>query len=164
MPNLEQLQRAAERREARKAAQQEAVAKANAQDQQQIGAAAGETKAMDAAEVVRQKVRPATKEERKRMQQEAVAAALRAQDIRPTPNVLDGYEHVPGVVPPLHIQNALARVASGEIKDEARELAQLVGKQVYDAALDPGGRGQHNRWKKLRKAADLQRANQSAQK
>lgn len=163
MPNPEQLQRAAERREARKMAQQDAVVKANTQDQEQIGAAAPEAK-MDAAEVVRQQVKPRTNNERKKMQQEAVAKAVLEQDLTPTPDALKGYVHVPGVVPPLHIQNALARQATEAFKDEARELAQAVGRKAFEIATDTGGRGQHSRWKKLRRADDIARSNQAAQK
>lgn len=163
MPNEEQIRKAAERRLERKQATQASVDKAAAQDLAQIGAATPEAK-LDAAAEVRQRSQPMTKAERKRVTAKAVDEAVLRQDLTPVPDALAGYTHVPGVVPPLHIQNALARQAAEGAKDEARELAQKVGKSTYDAALDIGGRGQHSKFKRMRRADDLMRTSQQAQK
>lgn len=163
MPNEEQIRKAAERRLERKQATQSNIDKAAAQDQAQIGAAAPEAK-LDAAAEVRQRTQPMTKEQRKRATAKAVEEAVLKQDLTPVPDALEGYTHKPGVVPPLHIQNALARQAAANVKDEARDLAQTVGKATYDAALDIGGRGQHSKFRRMRRADDLMRATSQAQK
>lgn len=63
--------------------------------------------------------------------------------------VLEDFRPVPGKVPPLHIQNAMAQAMIEGMKDDAREIANAAGKAAYEIVLGKTPRNQHTRQKRI---------------
>lgn len=163
MPNPEAMKNAAQKREARRAAREANTDAANTQEVEQAKLTELQNKARvdpEAAAELREqsKSRPVVKKVSKAERQAAARKAADAQaevDVRVTNEVseddLDLTKYAErGEEPPLHILNALAQRNDQAIRDDAREMAQAVGKMVYEQANSRDSRGRHARERRMK--------------
>lgn len=165
MPNPEAMKNAAQKREARRAAREANAVKADAQEKEMSILTELQNKAKtdpEAAAALRAKapekppVRKLTKAQR--MAEERKAAEAQAEaDVRvlsalPEADLDLSKWEARGEKPPLHILNAIAQRNDQAIRDDAREMAQAVGKLVYEQANARDSRGRHLRERRMQQA------------
>lgn len=164
MPNQQDMARANARRAARKAQREQNVERAHEQErvnsttvkEQRVKQAANPKQAASARKV---SVREQTAA--RRAQAEAKADAqdktLKAPPVDTRPYF------AAGVVPPLHVLNAISREGAGPINEHARNIANAAGKAAYGVAVGqkPQRSGQSDKMSRVVKA---QTARQTAQK
>ena len=95
------------------------------------------------------------------------AAALQAEaDVRVMPEPVKAETVADylarGETPPLHILNAMAKATNKTIDQEAREMANAIGKVAFDHAKGKVSRNRHTRIKKMNDALDTLKAAQAA--
>lgn len=155
MPNLDQIKKMQERREAR------AAGKANATDaaEQELHALAAKSEEQSQPDFVAPK-RKAVPDRKAQIAARRAAAEAQAElDAAYSPPPTDAQElfakaKAAGGEIPLHVLNAMAKEASANIRDEAVEIGRIAGKAARDAALvSRPERSRHNRIIKAAKAA-----------
>jgi hypothetical protein len=178
MPNPETIRKAAEKREARKAARagnEDAVVTQTKElaALTQLQKAAKKDPAAAAELREKQPPKPVAKPMTKKQRQVAARAAAEKQadaDARVVPTVDEDkldleYYTSRGIEIPLHILNQIAKRNDTAIRDDARDLARAVGQVAYEQALDRDHRNRHSRERKVNKAiaeADRAKAEKAA--
>lgn len=152
MPDPTKMISAMERREARKAAATAAVQKSQTEEATLSEKLAEVKKAAPAAP----KAPMMTKNERKRAAREAASAQATAEEQRFVRDIKFD-RPVPGSTgTPLAQLNAEARATHAGLVEEARDIANALGKAAYTELLRPD-RQRHTRHKRARQVADMMR-------
>lgn len=170
MPNQEALERVAARRKARESAKGAAKAMADTEAQeiakltqkQNEDRASGKT-ANTPNSASAKSISKAKAQSRAEKREAAAKAAERQaeEDVRvmpekPSEETIQSYLER-GETPPLHLLNALAKKADVALKDEARTMANAVGKVAFEQAMGRGERNRHTRMKRMNDAIKRQR-------
>lgn len=156
MPNTEQIRKAQERREARKNAQLAAIDAANEQDanlSETIKASQkAATKAPPRKTVSRAELRKAKQAAAEKQADADVRVVAKPSDIEAALEI--GRQ---GGEIPLHVMNQMAKVASHELRDEARDIADAAGKAAFQVATGKiaSRRTRGNRFSRMRDAQAL---------
>jgi hypothetical protein len=152
MPDPTKMISAMERREARKAAATAAVQKSRDEE-----AALSEKLAeVKKAAPIAPKTPTLTKNERKRVAREAAAAQATAEEQRIVSNVKFDRPAPGSTNMSLAQLNAEARATHAGLAEEARDIANALGKAAYNELLRPD-RQRHTRHKRARQVADMMR-------
>lgn len=172
MPNLESIQKAADRRKARQEAKNNTAERVAAETVE----LSRKTEEQNAAPRRVATTTPSQNVGKTRAQKKAVAASRAAEqaeaDVRVDPNAItdEAIERAladarsTGKPVPLHILNAQAKRNDRAMKDDARDMATAVGKVAYDQALGRVERNKHTRQKRMNEAMANQRRIEEANK
>lgn len=147
----EVIKQAAERRVAKKAAQEAAREQAQkdalVRKEDVLRKQAEEPQTPRAAKQSRKDAAIAAQKRAERQ------AEIDASKLPPTDEeIVESYTLTPGEIPPLHVLNARAALVNEATKDIAREIGAAAGKAAFDTAQGRITRGPHSRYKKLRTA------------
>ena len=155
MPNLDQIKKMQERREAR------AAGKANATEaaEKELHALAAKSEEQSQADFVPPK-RPVTPDrnaqklaKQKAAEKQAEADAAYSPERSSAREQFEAAKAAGGEIP-LHVLNAMAKEASVAIRDEATEIGKIAGKAARDAAVVPfTERSRHKRIIRAARAA-----------
>lgn len=152
MPDPTKMISAMERREARKAAASEAVARSRAEEADLSVKIAEVKKAAPTAPTPPSM----SKNERKRVAREAAAAQATAEEQRIVRDAKFDRPAPGSTNMSLAQLNAEARANHAGLVEEARDVANALGKAAYNELLRPD-RQRHTRFKRARQVADLMR-------
>lgn len=155
MPNLDQIAKMKERREAR------AAGKVNATEaaEKELHELSAKSEAQAQPDYVAPKRKPTADRKAQIAAQRAAAEKQADADAAYVPPHTDAQElfqkaKAAGGEIPLHVLNAMAKEASENIRDEAIEIGRIAGKAARDAALvSKPERSRHNRMIKAARAA-----------
>ncbi len=170
MPSKESMERAAARRQA-KAAQKSTTEELLAAETQELAKATEKQRAdrdsgktANAKTPSEGKAKAASRADR-RAAQKAAANRQAEADVRVVPEpvkadtIADYLSR--GETPPLHVLNAMAKATNKGLDQEAREMANAIGKVAYDQAKGKVARNRHGRIKRMNDALDTLKAAQA---
>lgn len=104
------------------------------------------------------KPQPTLTRKQKTQRQQGLAEQQATSDALAHPpsdeQVASGYKLKPGETPPLHVLNARAAQFAAAEKDEARAIANAVGKAAYETVQGIAPNSKHGRFRKLRNLRD----------